>query len=202
MGLSREARSCGQAGVTLPELLVSLAILSVVLVGMSSMLIQNLEVNSREQLRAEAQSNARRCMSRVVTTLRSAGWDPGNHGIPTVMLDPDLSDDVSQIEAFIDRDGNGVTSGTAFEQVLIRHVGDRVEWRTDGTGAFAVVATNITNDEDGDGTVEPMFTPDSTVAPRRIFVRITAEASSPDPKTGQAIRYTVTSEVALRKEVD
>lgn len=188
-----------ERGTTLVELLVSSAILMVVMVGVSGMLIQNLKVNTREQLRSEVQSNARNCLSRVVNVLRSAGWDPGQHGIATVALDPDTSDNISQIEAFMDRDGNGVTSGTPMEQILIRHVGDRVEWDTNGSGTFRVLAWNITNDADGDGTIEPMFTVDSTTNPSRVRVQITAVASEPDPETGEQIRYTMAGEVALRK---
>lgn len=192
-------RHMSERGTTIIELLVGFTILTFVTVGLSGMMIQNLKVNSREQLRSEVQSNARNCISRIVTVLRSAGWDPGLHGIPTVALDPDTSDNVSQIETFIDRDGDGVTAGTAKEQILIRHVGDRVEWDTDGSGTFRVLAWNITNDADGDGTPEPMFIPDSTTDPSRILVRITAQASDPDPETREPIRYTMTSEVVLRK---
>jgi prepilin-type N-terminal cleavage/methylation domain-containing protein len=189
-----------EQGATLPEMMVSLVILALVMTGLAGMMIQNVRINTREQLHAEVQANARNCVSRIVTVLRSAGWDPGQHGILTVALDPDTSDSVSQIEAFIDRDGDGLTS-TAQEQILIRHVGNRVEWRTDGSGTFRVLAWNITNDADGDSVIEPMFTPDSTTDPRLILVQVTAEASQPDPETGDPIRYTMTSEVALRKEL-
>ncbi len=190
-----------EAGVTLVELLVSMTILVIISLGVATMLLENAKVNTREQLRVEAQANARNCVARVVSTLRSAGWDPGDHGIATVALDPDTADDISQIEAFIDRDGNGVTSGTSNEQVLFRHVGDRVEWCTNGSGDFRVLATNITNDADGDGTIEPMFTPDSTTEPTRIVVQVTAVASSPDPETRQPVRFTMTDAVVLRKEL-
>jgi type II secretory pathway pseudopilin PulG len=191
----------GEDGATLVEMLVSATILVVISLGVGAMLLENVTVNSREQLRVEAQANARNCISRVVSTLRSAGWDPGDHGIATLALDPDTGDAVSQIEVFIDRDGDGTTSGAADEQVLFRHVDDRVEWCTDGSGTFRVLASNITNDADGDGTIEPMFTPDSTTEPARIVIQVTAEASTPDPRTREPIRFTITNEVVLRKEL-
>ena len=190
-----------QRGGSIIELLVTVGTLSVIMVGVSGMLVENGRVSKREHLRAEAQANARNCVARASSVLRSAGWDPGDHGIPTVALDPDLSDSISEIEAFIDHDGDGVTAGTDFEQIRIRHVGDRVEWRTDGTSAFELMNPNITNDAGGDGTIEPMFTPDSTVNPTRIVVQVTAESSAPDPDTGQPVRYTMTSEVVLRKRL-
>jgi hypothetical protein len=193
--------SPNQAGTSLVEALVGMTILLVITAGAAEMLVRNGEIVTREELRAEVQANARNCMARVVSTLRSAGWDPGDHAIPTVALDPDTSDAISQIEAFIDRDGDGVTSGTPFEQVLIRHVGDRVEWRTDGVSPLATLARNITNDADGDGVIEPMFTPDNPTDPRRIVVQITAQARLLDPHTREPIRYTLQSAVTLRKEL-
>jgi prepilin-type N-terminal cleavage/methylation domain-containing protein len=188
-------------GVTLVEMMVSVVILTVVSLAVSTLLVENTQINAREQLRVEAQGNARNCVARIVSTLRSAGWDPGDHGIPTVTLDPDPGDGISQIEVFIDRDGNGITSGTANEQVLFRHVGDHVEWSTDGSGNFRVLAANITNDADGDGTIEPMFTPDDATDPSRIVIQVTAVASHPDPQTREPIRFTATDEVVLRKEL-
>ncbi len=190
-----------QRGASIIELLVGTGILSIVMVAVSGMLVENGRVNKREHLRAEAQANARNTVARAVSILRSAGWDPGDNGIPTVALDPDTTDAISEIEAFIDHDGDGITAGTDFEQIRIRHLGDRVEWRIDGTGPFQVMSTNITNDADGDGVVEPMFTPDSTTNPTRILVQVTAASSAPDPDTGQPLRYTMTSEVVLRKRL-
>jgi len=189
------------AGSTLVELLVAAAGMCVIILGVAAMLNQSGKINQREHLRAEVQANARNCMARVIKTLRNAGWDPGDHGIATVALDPDPGDSISQIEAFIDANGDGLTAGTAGEQVLIRHVGDRVEWSTDGLGDFKTLAWNITNDADGDGTVEPMFVPDDVSDPHRIRVQVTAEGSAPDPETRGAVRYTVTSEVVLRKKL-
>jgi hypothetical protein len=151
---------------------------------------------------AQVQANARNCMSVVVQKMRSAGWDPINADVQTVAWDPDTLDDVSQIEIFADLDGDGLTDGLD-EQVLIRHTGDRIVWRrsSDVTRPFDIVATNIGNDADGDGVIEPMFLPVIVAGPDgdRVVVQITAQSPGPDPMTGELIRYTVRSEVALRK---
>ena len=80
-------------------------------------------------------------------------------------------------------------------------MGDRVEWRrfADTNTPFQTIGVHITNDEDGDGTVEPMFTPDNAAKPTRILVKITGQSASPDLTTGTFIRYTVSSEVLLRR---
>jgi Tfp pilus assembly protein PilW len=185
-------------GSSLIEVLASAAILIMATSGLSVMLVQNGRMNKSKRMAAEVQSSARNCLEMVVARLRSAGWDPGNNGINAINLDPDLSDTVSQIEVFADLNGDGDT-GDADEQTLIRHSGTVIEWRPSASGSFVVLAPGITNDADGDGTLEPMFQPDSTTDPTRITVQITAESPLPDPVTGQALRYTLSSDVLLRK---
>jgi prepilin-type N-terminal cleavage/methylation domain-containing protein len=196
----------GNGGFSLVELLVSMVVLLLVMTGVAGMLIQSSQVNRAEQMTIEAQANARNCLALVVAKLRSAGWDPLNVGVPTVALDPDPSDGVSEIEVFADLNQDGETDGAATddddgEQILIRHTGNQVEWRpsADVSDPFVVLARNISNDADGDGTPEPMFVPDSTSNPTRVTVRITAESARADSRTGQPVRYTVTSQVVLRK---
>lgn len=192
----------GQRGFSLVELMVSMAVLLLALAGLAKMMIEGSQINRAQQMTAQVQANARNCMTMVVHKLRSAGWDPANNNLALVTWDSDLTDDISEIEVFADLDGDGDTDETD-EQVLIRHTGDRVVWRrsNDTTDPFVVVATNITNDADGDGTIEAMFTPifDSSPAGDRVLVQITAQSPVPDPKSGEFIRYTVRSEVALRK---
>jgi hypothetical protein len=137
----------------------------------------------------------------VVQKLRSAGWDPTNAGIATVNLDADLTDLVSEIEVFADINEDGDTDD-ADEQILIRHLGPtrQIVWRptSDNTDPFIILSGDISNDADGDGTIEPMFVPDAT-PPTRITVQITAQSPAPDPTSRQFIRYTVSSDVVLRK---
>ena len=95
---------------------------------------------------------------------------------------------------------DGTTDGLD-EQVLIRHVGQQIVWRrsNDTSGPFVILATNITNDADGDGTIESMFVPSSTPDPERITVQITARSPVPNPMSGEFIRFTADTEVVLRK---
>ena len=193
-------------GFTLVEMLVSMVVLMLVMVGVAALLIQSSRINKYEQLAVQTQANARNCLAMVVAKLRSAGWDPLNVDVPSVVLDPDLSDTISEIEVYADINGDGETDGTVTddddgEQILIRHTGDRIEWRpsADTSDPFIILARNISNDADGDGTPEPMFVPDSTTDPRMITVRITAESPVADLRTGEFSRYSVVSQVVLRK---
>ena len=89
------------------------------------------------------------------------------------------------------------------EQVLVRHVNNQVVWRTtnDPNDPFVIVSDNISNDADGDGTIEPMFTPDSVTTPTQVTVQITAQSPVIDPVSQDFIRYTVSSDVVLRKDL-
>lgn len=202
-----------EAGFTLVEMLVSVVILLLAMAGLASLLIQNSRINKSEQMTVEVQGNARNTLSMIVQKLRSAGWDPKNYGIPTVRLDGAIpgsstTDDISEIEIFADLDeapvGSIPDATTADgEQILIRHVNNQVVWRMtyDPNDPFVIVSDNISNDANGDGTIEPMFTPDSTVSPTQVTVQITAQSPVVDPVTGDFIRYTVRSDVVLRKDL-
>lgn len=188
-----------EGGFSLVEMLVSMTVLLFCLTGLATLTVESSQINRTQQMTAQTHANARNCMAMIVQKLRGAGWDPMNAGIGSVIYDADLSDGVSQIEVFADLDSDRFTNGPG-EQVLIRHLDDRIEWRPEaGATDFLLLATGISNDADGDGVVEEMFTPISDPAADRILVQITAESPIPDPTTGQFIRYTARSEVTLRK---
>jgi len=192
-----------ERGFSLIELLVALLVTSAIMAGLFGMLIENSRINKSKKMTMDAQANARSTLSLVVQKLRSAGWDPMNAGIPSLTLDPDPSDSVSQIEIFADLNMDGDTDEDR-EQILIRHQNGQVEWRpsNDVSAPFTVMASNISNDADGNGVVENMFVPDSITVPRRITVRVTAKSPVRDPMTGDFVRYTVASDVMLRKGLE
>ena len=189
-----------QRGFSLLELMVSLTVTLLIMTGVTKMMLENSSNNKAQQMTAQVQTNARNCLSMVVQRLRSAGWDPLNAGIPSVALDTDLGDDISEIEVYADLDSDGTTDGVD-EQVLIRHVGDRIVWRrsNDVSEPFVILATNISNDADEDGTIENIFVPSSTPDPQRITVQITARSPVPDPMSGEFIRFTASTDIVLRK---
>lgn len=193
-------RHTNEGGFSLVEMLVGLVVAGLVGIAIATVLLHNSRINRSQQMFTVVQNNARSSMDLVVSRLRSAGWDPMNANIDVVNTDPDLADDVSQIEMFADFDEDKLTSSDG-EQVTIRHIGDRIEWRLNGdvSSPFQVVATGITNDANGDGVIEPMFQPDDPTDPAVITVQITARSHVPDPRNGEFIRYTLRNEVTLRK---
>jgi prepilin-type N-terminal cleavage/methylation domain-containing protein len=198
--MTRSARE--EDGFSMVEMMVSLAVFALSMGGLATLLIQDSQINRTEQMSAEVQANARNTLSMVVQVLRSAGWDPRNSGMAPVVLDPTPTDSVNFIEVLADLNEDGDTND-ANEDTLIRHINNQVEWRrsSDLTQPFVIIADNITNDSDGDGVVEAMFVPDSMTHPTVITVRVTAQSPVPDPRSGQYIRYTVSSDVALRRNL-
>ena len=191
-----------EAGFSMVEMAVSLALFCLAMGGISGLLIQNSQVNRTEQMLAEVQGNARNTLSMIVQVLRSTGWDPMNTGMMTVVLDPLPNDSVNYIEVLADLNEDGDTEDPN-ERILIRHINNQVEWRTssDVSQPYEILADNITNDSDGDGVVETMFVPDSLTDPTRVTVRITARSPTIDPRRGDYLRYTISSEVSLRRNL-
>jgi prepilin-type N-terminal cleavage/methylation domain-containing protein len=197
-----------QRGFTLVEMLVSLTVLSLAMTGLFSLLVHNARLNKSEQMKAETQANARNVLSIVVQKLRSAGWDPlGTDLFAGLTLDTNTGDTIAEITVRADYHTAG-TPGTPDgladeidEVIVFRHTNNTIIWDNDDDGTFEVLAINISNDADGDGTIENMFVPDSTTDPQQITVQITARSPVIDPITRDFTRYTVTSDVYIRKDL-
>jgi len=189
-----------ERGFTMLEALIAVAILLMAMTAIAGMLIQCSRIGMSQRLAANTQSDARSSLALILGKLRTAGWDPMSAGLQVVQLDTNLGDNISEIETFADLDADGDTDGLN-EQVLIRHVGDRIEWRREASGSFEILAIGVSNDSDGNGAPEPMFVPDSTTNPTRVVVQITAESPELDPVTRAPIRFTVASEVVFRKKL-
>ncbi|MDH3283200.1 MAG: prepilin-type N-terminal cleavage/methylation domain-containing protein [Acidobacteriota bacterium] len=191
-----------ERGVSLVEAMVSLVLILLIMSAFGGFMVQSAKINKSRLMAVETQATARNTLSLVVQTLRTSGWDPMGTGFAPVITDPDLTDNISEIEVFADLDEDGSTNSDG-EQMIIRHVNDEVQWRrtNDVTESFRILGVNITNDADGDGAAEPMFVPDDPVSPTRVIVKITAESPARSAETGEFIRYTVTSEVIFRKEL-
>lgn len=186
-----------QRGFSLVELLVSLAVFSMAMASIAGLLVHNSQLNKVQRMRAEVQASARITLAVVCEKLRTAGWDPLNTGLAPVGLDPVTTDPVDFIDVFADLNEDGDVDDDR-ESMRIRHVEDRVEWRRADGQPFEIVAVDISNDENGDGIPEPMFAADDPFDPRRISVKITAQSPGRDPRTGDFVRFTVRTEIALR----
>jgi len=197
-----------QRGFTMIEALVSLTVLALAMSGLFSLLVHNSRLNKSEQMKAETQANARNVLSIVVQKLRSAGWDPlGTDLFNGITLDTNTGDTIAEITVRADYHTAGTPNtpdGLADqidEVIVFRHTNNTLIWDRDDDGSFEVLAVNISNDADGDGTIENMFVPDSTIDPQQLTVQITARSPVIDPVTRDFTRYTVTSDVFIRKDL-
>jgi prepilin-type N-terminal cleavage/methylation domain-containing protein len=188
-----------QRGFTLVELLVSQAVVLLAMAAGATLLVQNAKINKSQQLTLAVQADARNSLSLVANALRTAGWDPVNANFNALGLDPDPNGAGNYIEIYSDLNGDGDTNDQD-EAITVEHTGSQLRWRkvADPSQPFVVLADGITNDQNGDGVIEPMFTPDSMTSPHQITIRITARSPEPDPRTRQFIRYTAVSTVYLR----
>jgi type IV pilus assembly protein PilW len=189
-----------EAGFSLVEVLVALTIVGLATGAMAGMLIQNSQINRAQQMEAQTQADARQCLTMITQVVRSAGWDPLNTGIAPFVFDTTPLDAPQFLEVHADLNEDGDTDDEG-EEVHIRRSGEKVEWRLgdEDDYPFVTLAENIINDSDGDGVAEAMFVPDSTTNPTRVIVRITARSALPDSRSGAFYRYTLSSEVAVRK---
>lgn len=191
--------AANQKGFSLLEVLVSLTIVLVCVSAAATMTVDGSRRTKARQMELTTQADVRNTLGLIESTLRSAGWDPANAGFQGVVLDSTPSGPDNFIEALADLNEDGDTDDDG-EHVTFRHHDGRIEWKrtSDVSEPFVPVAENITNDANGDGTIEPMFVPDSTSNPTRITVTITGQAPARDPATGRFLRCTLTSDVVLR----
>ncbi len=190
----------GERGFSLVEAIVGMVILTVSTAILGAMLVQSARINRLQRTQAELQESARTCLSIVVQTLRTSGWNPRQvTGIAPVVPTPAGSTAVEQVRLSADLDGDGTLNGPD-EIIDIRHTGDRVEWQRPlvSGSTFEILAVDISNDANGDGVVEPMFTLSSATAPKTVNVRITAQSKGRDVQSGKFLRYTLNSLVTLR----
>ena len=121
-------------GFSLVELLISLAVLSLPVVGVLAILRGALAAYGWGTNRVEAQQSARAALERMAGELREAGYDPTGAGIEPVTVAA-----ADHVTFQRDLNGNGVVDPTR-ERVtfLVRH-GETVLRRDAGGGAQPII---------------------------------------------------------------
>ncbi len=124
----------GADGVSLAELLVSLAVLGLVLAGVFGILHGALKAYGWGVGRVEAQQAARTALERMARELREAGYDPKGAGIePVVVAAP------TRVTFQRDLNGNGVVDATRERVTFLLRSGETVLRRDAGGGAQPII---------------------------------------------------------------
>lgn len=124
----RAWRSAG--GVSLAELLVSLAVLALLFAGVFGILHGSLRAYGWGAARVEAQQSARVALERMAKELREAGYDPTAAGIA-----PIVAAATDRVTFQRDLNGNGVIDPTRERVTFLVRPGETVLRRDAGGGA-------------------------------------------------------------------
>ena len=123
-----------QNGVSLPELLISLALLGLVLACVFGALHGALAAYGWGADRVEAQQSARVALERMAAELREAGYDPKGVGIqPLAVAAPSL------VTFQRDLNGNGVVDPTRERVTFVLRSGEATLRRDAGGGAQPII---------------------------------------------------------------
>jgi type IV pilus assembly protein PilW len=124
----------GASGFSLPELLVSLAVIGLVMAGVFTLLQAGLGAYALGTARVEAQQSARIALERMVKELREAGYDPTRAGIAPV-----LTAEPQRVVFQRDLNGNGVIDPTHERVSYLLRPGESVLRRDAGGGAQPII---------------------------------------------------------------
>jgi type IV pilus assembly protein PilW len=170
-------------GVSLVELLVSLAVVGLLLAGVFSILRSGVGAYGWGAARIEAQQSARLALERMARELRGAGYDPTGAGIaPIVVAAPD------RVTAQGDLNGNGVVDATRERVTYLLRAGESVLRRDAGGGAQPIIEgvrrlTLTYFDAGGTPTTDP-----ARVAVIRMALEVGSGAATTVMETSVAIR--------------
>jgi len=187
-----------QAGYTLLELLVSVALGGIILGTLTTSFIsQSKSYDAQEQIN-EMQQTTRSVMDMMIREIRMAGFDPSGANIVGVPYS------ATQLETRADLDENGDTAGTDEEIIYSYNPGNDQILRNGELLAENIVGVGGSDgftfdylDDAGNSTTNPALT-------RQIVVTITARTAGIDPNyptNGGYRTYTLTSVITPRNLV-
>ncbi len=180
------------AGFSLLELLITMAIMLVVMVGASTLLATSLRTRTRENLRSDALAAAQRALNIMSREIGNSGYGLTDNGI--VLADSTVAS--IRVRANLNNDAglDGIDEDVRFIFQSANNVIVRFDNSPSSNGNSVVLASNITSltftylDAAGDGATE------ATAEKIRINVSVNLPAGPEQP----ASVIGLVSEVALR----
>lgn len=165
-----------KSGFSLVELLVAMAIASIVMVLIYGMYVSQVKTHTNQKLIAEMQQNVRSAMNLIERTARMAGYDSAGTANAAIMRDftsfgpphddPDIKTDADHVAFTVDFDDDGTIDLSDDELIAYRLNDSNLEvWKEDpknpGNWGWRVLAENIEAvgfafafDDNGDGQLD------------------------------------------------
>jgi type IV pilus assembly protein PilW len=174
------------AGFTLVELMVSMAIGLVVLAAITTTFTVQTRQNSAEEQLGQLQQNVRAALDLMIREIKMAKYDPAATAFPAGTYG--VTYNATQLQVKSDIDGSGtLDSGTSGSVENIIYVWDsanvRITRQLGSSGTPQVLADNVTaftfNYYDANGTAVTSSASSGNI--RKVTLSITARTARPDP---------------------
>jgi type IV pilus assembly protein PilW len=193
--MKRGRHGGAEAGMTLIELVVGIALFAVVIAALTTILLSSTHQGSQTSRRADVQGACRQALSLVSTEIRQAGADPS---IPPVGVVGIVTADSVSVRVRSDLNGDGVIQTTEpSEDVTYAYdAAARILRRNPGNGAIAILsnvtAMRLTYYDDANAEILPQPL-SATDAARVHSIGVTLTASE-----GDSHPITLTTRINLR----
>jgi type IV pilus assembly protein PilW len=191
------------AGFTLVELMVSMAIGLVVLAAITTTFTVQTRQNSAEEQLGQLQQNVRAALDLMIREIKMAKYDPAATAFPAGTYG--VTYNATQLQVKSDIDGSGtLDSGTSGSVENIIYVWDsanvRITRQLGSSGTPQVLADNVTaftfNYYDANGTAVTSSASSGNI--RKVTLSITARTARPDPSyptNGGSRTYQISADV-------
>lgn len=191
---SRPARpSRRDAGLTLVELMVTIAVLGMVSLVLTTLFLSTGRLHAATSRRAEMQMSSRQGLALMATELRQSGADPAGTGLAGIVT---AGGDRIRVRADLNGDGAIQTAEPSEDVTYAYDAAAGTITRDPGTGAQGVVphvtAMALAYFDEADQPVGPLpLSPANAARVRAVGVTITTEDGGSRP-------LTLTTRIALR----
>ena len=193
--MSRVASHRADSGMSLIELLITLAVLTAIMAVVTGVFLNTSRFEQRTVRRADAQTSLRQAITLMTTELRQAGVDPADPPIGLIGL---VVAGTDSIRIRGDRNGNGVLeTAEPSEQIAYRFdAANRRILRDPGAGPATLVnnvtALQLTYFDDTNTALTPLpLSAANAALVKSVGVTLTSEDRNGDP-------ITLTSRILLR----
>jgi type IV pilus assembly protein PilW len=196
------------AGFTLIELMIAVAIFGIVLGAASTVFTSNAKSYKSQEITLELNQELRAALNIMTTEIRMAGYDPNGTVTPGITVDSNVDESYSSgddsIRFTMDLDGDellGDSGGDAAEDVnyFVDDSGTLIRRINDGAGNFeeSTIGENIT-----DLTFTYYDANNNTITSsgnvRSVLISLTGQSSVPDPYLRAVKTRTETALVRIR----